>query len=161
MNVFYTYLLKNVPIVDIFCIATGFLLRVYAGGEAISVPISSWMLVTVLCLALYLAVIKRLQELRASYEAKRQVLSIYTEKLLENYSLIAHVLTLVFYSLFVLTERPGLWVTIPVVLFGFFRYWFLVEVRGEGESPTDIVLEDPVMLFILMAWTGLCVWRLY
>ncbi len=63
LNIAYTLRLKHLPVVDIFCIAAGFVLRVFAGGLALGVPISSWTFVTTLCLALYLASVKRHQEL--------------------------------------------------------------------------------------------------
>ncbi|PSR45252.1 hypothetical protein C8256_19320 [Kluyvera genomosp. 2] len=74
LNVFYSYYLKHQPVIDIFCISIGFVLRVYAGAVALNVPLSSWMFVTTLCLALYLASIKRRQELSQAGSESRNVL---------------------------------------------------------------------------------------
>jgi 4-hydroxybenzoate polyprenyltransferase len=74
LNVAYTYVLKHQPVLDLFSIAVGFVLRVYAGAQALSVPLSSWMAITTLCLALYLAAIKRRQELGSHGVESREVL---------------------------------------------------------------------------------------
>ncbi len=67
---------------------------------------------------------------------------------------------LVFYSLFVMSAHPGLIVTIPLVLFGLFRYWYVVEIHEGGESPTDVLLSDWQLLAAVTAWLALCAWRL-
>src|SRR5262249_19191475 len=78
LNLAYTFYLKDQPVLDIFSVATGFVLRVYAGAEALAVPLSSWMAITTLCLALYLASIKRRQELLGSSGSQaREVLTKY------------------------------------------------------------------------------------
>lgn len=122
LNVAHTWFLKRQPVIDIFSISTGFMLRVYAGAEVIAVPVSSWMFVTMLCLALYLATIKRRQELNWNQDTGREVLQQYTASLLDRYAQMAATGALVFYSLFVMSSRPELVMTIPLVLFGLFRY---------------------------------------
>ena len=82
LNVAYTYVLKHQPVLDLFSIAVGFVLRVYAGALALSVPLSSWMAITTLCLALYLAAIKRRQELANSGIESREVLRMYSVELI-------------------------------------------------------------------------------
>ena len=143
LNVAYTFILKHQPIIDIFTIAIGFVLRVYAGAEALSVPISSWMFVTTLCLALYLAAIKRRQELiQNGGKSGRKVLQSYSVSLIDRYAGMSATGALLFYSLFVLSSQPDMVFTIPLVLYGLFRYWFVVESLGFGESPTDTLLSD-------------------
>ena len=158
LNVAHTYVLKLQPVVDIFSIAIGFMLRVYAGAEAISVPVSSWMFVTTLCLALYLASIKRRQELSWAGGTGRAVLQHYTVPLLERFAQAAATGALIFYSLFVMQTRPQLVVTIPVVLFGLFRYQWLVDVHHAGESPADALLGDWQMMLTVLVWFAMCVW---
>lgn len=158
LNVAYTFSLKNQPVLDIFSIAIGFVLRVYAGAVAIDVPVSSWMFVTTLCLALFLASIKRRQELQIEGDETRKVLEFYTVPLVTHFATISSVGALLFYSLFVMTERPELVVSIPFVLFGFFRYWFLVELKGGGESPTDVLLSDRQLQCVIVLWVGVCSW---
>ena len=154
----YTFVLKHQPVIDIFSIAAGFVLRVYAGAVAISVPVSSWMFVTTLCLALYLASVKRRQELRLSGREGRLVLEQYSVTLMDRYAEMAATGALLFYSLFVVVVRPEMVISIPLVLYGLFRYWFVVEARGSGESPTDALLSDWQLLVTVLLWAGLCAW---
>ena len=155
LNVAYSLRLKRVPVVDLFCVAGGFVLRVFAGAVAISVVLSSWMLITTLCLALYLAAIKRRSELGERGAAARTVLGSYTVTLLDRYAEVSAVGAIIFYSLFVLEVRPGLAMTIPLVLFGLFRYWYIVEDKG-GESPSDAVWRDWLLGVTVLAWALVC-----
>lgn len=161
LNVAYTFVLKHQPVVDIFTIAFGFVLRVYAGSQALDVPMSSWMFITTLCLALYLAAIKRRQELSTSGSEGRQVLDQYTIPLVNRYAEMAAMGALVFYSMFVLSARPELVVTVPVVLFGLFRYWYVVEALDGGESPTDALFADWQLLLAVTVWAATCIWALW
>lgn len=160
LNLAYSLRLKHVPVIDIFCLAAGFVLRVYAGAVAIDVPLSTWMMVTTLSLALYLAAIKRRDELATSGDASRSVLQFYTLRLLDRYAETAALSAIMFYGLFVVTVRPKLNVTIPFVLFGLFRYWYIVETGGRGESPTDAVWTDPPLIITVVLWAAVVVWRL-
>jgi decaprenyl-phosphate phosphoribosyltransferase len=155
LNVVYSLWLKRVPVVDLFCVAGGFVLRVFAGAVAIEVVLSSWMLITTLCLALYLAAIKRRDELGERGAAARTVLGSYTVGLLDRYGEMSAVGAIVFYSLFVLEVRPALAMTIPLVLFGLFRYWYIVEDKG-GESPTDALWRDWPLGLTVAAWGAIC-----
>lgn len=160
LNLAYAAVLKHKPVIDIFVVASGFVLRVVAGGVALGVPVSSWMFITTLCLALYLAAVKRRQELKHGAET-REVLESYSVALVERYAEIAATGALVFYSLFVVESRPQLVITIPLVLFGVFRYWYVVEARDEGESPTDAVLTDLQLVATIALWVGACIWALW
>ena len=159
LNLAYSFGLKHQPVIDIFIIASGFVLRMIAGAKALVVPVSSWMFITTLCLALYLAAIKRRQELLHSGAEARESLRSYTQPLLERYAQMSATGALVFYSLFTLSSHTELIVTIPVVIFGLFRYWWLVE-QGGGESPTDALLGDWQLLATGLGWTLLCAARL-
>jgi 4-hydroxybenzoate polyprenyltransferase len=161
INVAYSFKLKHQPVVDLFCVASGFVLRIAVGAFVLPVPLTSWMLITTLCLALYLATIKRRQELIASGDAGRAVLGRYTVALLDRYAEMSAVGAIVFYSLFTMTVKPELAYTVPCVLFGLFRYWFLVE-NGDGESPTDVVWTDIPLGLTVVVWGVLClmaVWQ--
>lgn len=156
----YTFVLKEIPVLDLFAISLGFVLRVYAGAVALTVPVSSWMFVTTLCLALYLAAIKRRQEHTQSGTKSRKVLEKYSVPLLDHYAEMSATGALMFYSMFVLSTKPQLVLTIPLVLFGLFRYGYIVEAQDGGESPTDALLTDwPLMLTVLL-WAGTCAWLL-
>jgi 4-hydroxybenzoate polyprenyltransferase len=161
LNVAYTFVLKHQPTVDIFAIALGFVLRVYAGATALAVPVSSWMFVTTLCLGLYLAAVKRRQELSQSGTAGRKVLEKYSVALVDRYAEMSATGALVFYSMFVMSEKPQLVITVPLVLFGLFRYWYVVEELDGGESPTDALLADWQLLLTVLAWLAVCAWTLW
>ncbi|KVO37539.1 decaprenyl-phosphate phosphoribosyltransferase [Burkholderia ubonensis] len=161
LNFAYSFVLKHEPVIDIFTIAIGFVLRVYAGAVALDVPVSSWMFITTLCLALYLAAVKRRQELKASGVEGRKVLTKYSASLVDRYAEMAATGALLFYSMFVMTARPELVVTEPLVLFGLFRYWFVVEILDGGESPTDALLADWQLSLTVVLWGVVCGWALW
>lgn len=161
LNLAYTFVLKNQPVLDIFTIALGFVLRVYAGAAALAVPLSGWMFITTLCLALYLAALKRRQELRHNGVAGRQVLEKYSVALIDRYAEMSGTGALVFYSMYVMSARPQLVVTVPLVLFGLFRYWYVVELLDGGESPTDALLKDWQLMLTGLLWTAACCWVLW
>jgi 4-hydroxybenzoate polyprenyltransferase len=161
LNLAYTFVLKNLPVVDIFSIASGFVLRVLAGADALDVPLSSWMFITSLCLALFLAAVKRRQELAQSGADGREVLKKYSVALIDRYAEMSATGALVFYSLFVVSSRPQLAVTVPLVLFGLFRYWYVVETLDGGESPTEALLSDAMLFLTVFLWIVACVWALW
>jgi decaprenyl-phosphate phosphoribosyltransferase len=156
LNVAYTYVLKHQPVLDLFSIAVGFVLRVYAGALALAVPLSSWMAITTLCLALYLAAIKRRQELANSGIESREVLRMYSVELIDRYAEMSATGALIFYSLFVMSANVRLVWTIPLVIFGLYRYWYVVESLDGGESPTDAVLTDLPLAIAILIWIGVC-----
>ena len=160
LNIAHTFMLKLQPVIDIFSIAIGFMLRVYAGAEAIAVPVSPWMFVTTLCLALYLAAVKRRQELNWAGGTGRAVLQQYTAPLLDRFAQMAATGALLFYSMFVVTTRQELVFTIPFVLFGLFRYQWLVEVREAGESPADALLGDWQLILTGLFWLVMCAYAI-
>ncbi len=161
LNFAYSYYLKHQAVLDIFTIAIGFVLRVYAGAVAISVPLSSWMFVTTLCLALYLAAIKRRQELVQTSQEGRKVLENYSVSLVDRYAEMSATGALMFYSLFVMNARPEMVVTIPFVLFGLFRYWYVAEIQKGGESPTDALLNDKQLILTVIGWISVSLWALW
>ena len=161
LNLLYTFVLRNQPILDIFSIALGFVLRVYGGGVALEIDVTSWMFITTFSVALYLAAIKRRQELLQSGKDGREVLNQYSEALVARYAEMAATGAIVFYSIFVLTTRPELVASIPVVLFGLFRYWYVVEALDGGESPTDVLFSDWQLGLTIVLWICMCVWLLW
>jgi decaprenyl-phosphate phosphoribosyltransferase len=160
LNIAYTVKLKHVPVVDIFCLAAGFVFRVYAGAVAVDVPLSTWMGITTLALALYLASIKRRDELASTGDSSRSVLRRYSISLLDRYAEVAAMSAVVFYGLFVVTVKPKLAVTMPFVLFGLFRYWYIVETGNRGESPTDAIWNDPPLIITVILWVAVAAYRL-
>lgn len=161
LNIAYTFVLKHQPVVEIFTIAIGFVLRVYAGAMALNVPVSSWMFITTMCLALYLAAIKRRQELGQNGINSRKVLEHYSVQLVDRYAEMSATGAIVFYSMFVMSAKPALIITIPFVLFGLFRYWYVVDALDGGESPTDVLLADWQLLLTILLWVAVCCWALW
>jgi decaprenyl-phosphate phosphoribosyltransferase len=161
LNIAYSFYLKHQPVLDIFTIAIGFVLRVFAGAVALDVPVSSWMFITTLCLALYLAAIKRRQELNQNGTKGRKILEQYSVALIDRYAEMSATGALVFYSLFVMSTKPQMVITIPLVLFGLFRYWYVTESLDGGQSPTDELLADRQLLLTVALWIGSCAWALW
>lgn len=161
INLAYTFKLKNEPVIEIFIVAFGFVLRVHAGALALNVPVSHWMFITTLSVSLYLASIKRRQELIQSGTQSRGVLAHYTVKLIDRFAEMSAVITVVFYSLYVMDKQPDLILTIPFVIFGLFRYWYIVETLKGGESPTDVVIQDKQILITIFLWLIFCIYVLY
>jgi hypothetical protein len=89
----------------------------------------------------------------------RLVLKRYSIALVDRYAEISATGTLFFYSMFVMSSRPELLVSIPIVLFGLFRYWYVVEELNAGESPTDAVLNDKWLLLTVIFWVSVCIWN--
>jgi len=161
INLAYTFKLKNEPVIEIFIVAFGFVLRVYAGALALNVPVSHWMFITTLSVSLYLASIKRRQELIQSGIQSRGVLAYYSVRLVDRFAEMSAVITVVFYSLYVMDKQPDLILTVPFVIFGLFRYWYIVETLKGGESPTDVVIQDKQILITIFLWLIFCIYVLY
>jgi 4-hydroxybenzoate polyprenyltransferase len=145
---FYSFVAKNVAILDVMLVAAGFVIRAVAGALAIPVPYSDWFVLCTLFLALFLALSKRRAELlRAGDVAARTrpVLDAYTPNSLAAFTATSMAAALITYALYVhavLGKFPWLALTLPFVIFGLFRYELLVESRGLGEKPEDVVFED-------------------
>lgn len=106
LNWAYTFKLKHEPVIEIFIVAFGFVLRVYAGAMALTVPVSHWMFITTLSISLYLASIKRRQELSQSGSQSRGVLAYYSVTLIDRFAEMSAVTAVVFYSLYVMEVQP-------------------------------------------------------
>ena len=160
LNIAYSLYLKHQPVVDIFSIALGFVLRVGAGTAVLSLSLSFWMVITTLSLALYLAATKRKKEIASSGSQSRAVLASYSEQLVGRYAEMSATCALLFYGMFVLSDRPELAITIPFVMYGMFRYWFVTEAKGYGESPTDALFADFQLQACIVIWVGLCMYAI-
>lgn len=160
LNWAYTFKLKNEPVIEIFIVAFGFVLRVYAGAVVLAVPVSHWMFITTLSISLYLASIKRRQELLQSGSQSRGVLMHYSITLIDRFAEMSAVTAVVFYSLYVIEVQQKLVITVPLVIFGLFRYWYIVDTLKGGESPTDVIIQDKQILLTVSLWVGCCIWVL-
>ena len=167
----YSLALKHWVLVDVFAIAAGFVLRVVAGALAIDVPISNWLYLCTLLLALFLALAKRRAELAVlgdSPEIHRKNLALYSVPLLDQLLGISSASAISAYALYTLapetTQKFGtdrLKFTVPCVIFGVFRYLFLVHRRGAGGSPERVLLSDIPLLADVALFVALVFWALY
>lgn len=147
INILYSKWLKTVVLIDCFCIATGFILRVMVGGTIVSAGVSGWMFLTVLSLSLFMAFGKRRGELRtyASGET-RAVLEVYEMNFLNGIVFLCAGLSMVFYSLWAVSQESNLVYTVPIVLFIIMRYLLLVCMGREEADPTTLILSDKTLL---------------
>jgi 4-hydroxybenzoate polyprenyltransferase len=166
----YSLGLKHVVILDVLAVALGFVLRAVAGAVAIGVHFSPWLLVCTILLALFLALAKRRHELVTLENAvgHRQILAEYTPYLLDQMIAVVTASCLTAYAFYTLapetvekyrTERLAL--TIPFVIYGIFRYLYLVHRREQGGSPGDVLLTDRPLLAAVALWAAAMVLIVY
>lgn len=156
----YSTALKHLVIIDVFAIAAGFILRAVAGALAINVVISPWLYVCTLLLALFLGFSKRyneLQVLSADAASHRRTLEEYTTSLLEQLTSILIASTIMAYSLYTfsaesLPPNHAMMLTIPFVLYGIFRYYYLVQKKHMGGAPELVLLRDAPLLIDVLLW---------
>ena len=146
INVLYSKWLKKMPVIDCFCIAAGFLIRVLAGGTVVTDGVSDWMFLTVVAMSLFMAFGKRRGELSAHGDSgTRDVLGSYDMGFLTGVVCMNACLMVVFYSLWSI-QKEKLIYTVPVVLFIVIRYLLLIfKGKSEGD-PTTVILSDKVLL---------------
>ena len=161
LQVVYSFYLKHQVILDVFCVAAGFVLRVVAGAEVIHVPISSWLLICTILLSLFLAMSKRRHELillEDNAVHHRKILYEYSPYFLDQMISVVTSSTVVAYALYTMSEETvkkfntdNLKFTIPFVIYGIFRYLYLIHQKNEGGSPERILLTDrPLIINILL-----------
>lgn len=165
-NLLYTLYLKNLVILDVMSIALGFIFRVVGGAVAIGVFISPWLLLCTLMLSLFLGFSKRRNELlvlREDARLHRQILEHYSLAFIDNMLSIVTASTLLSYSLYTIIESDNryLMVTILFVLYGIFRYQYILYNKNQGDSPEEVVLSDKPLLINIVLWVGVCAVILY
>lgn len=165
-NVLYSTIVKHMVILDVMSIALGFLLRVIGGGVVIDVYISQWILLCTFLLSLFLGFSKRRNELvilEEGADSHRKILKEYSLEFIDNMLSIVTASTVMAYSLYTFSSKNSYYMilTIPFVLYGVFRYQYIVYQKKEGGSPEDAVLSDiPLMLCILL-WVVVSIAILY
>jgi len=172
LNLLYSLFLKSVVIIDVMVIALGFVLRVMVGGAVNRIALSPWILITTFLLAIFLALIKRRQELikwqpENLATATRRTLLSYNIGMIDQMISIATATTVISYLMWVLSpdiqqkfHTQRLYYTVPFVIFGIFRYLFLSYSKGEGESPSEIIYTDLPFTLNIILWGGLVVYLL-
>ncbi|MEW6366015.1 MAG: decaprenyl-phosphate phosphoribosyltransferase [Acidobacteriota bacterium] len=162
LNILYTLWLKRVAVLDVMSIAVGFVLRAAAGGAAIQVEISSWLIICTFFLALFLGLAKRRHELvllEDNSARHRANLAEYSPYLLDQMIGIVTTGTLVCYILYTLSEEvqkklqvKNLYLTIPFVLYGIYRYLYLIHKREGGGNPSSTLVSDRPLLLAVFFW---------
>jgi 4-hydroxybenzoate polyprenyltransferase len=173
LNICYSLFLKRVIILDVISISIGFVLRAIAGVEVLvpTVELSTWLLVCTFFLSLFLAISKRRNEmelLEENAKKHRRTLEHYSAKFIDGMIAVVTASTVMSYTLYTISEQTirkmdtaNLVYTIPFVIFGIFRYLYLVYVRREGGSPTRLLVQDKPLLVGILLWIVAVVWILY
>ncbi len=170
-NFVYTYLLKKLVIIDVFCLGLFFLLRIVAGTVLVDVEFSHWMIFMVVLLALFLGFNKRRQEFHSLHDeasAHRGVLAKYNLYFIDQMIAVITSTLVVVYMLYTIDERTvnhfgtrHLYYTIPFVYYGIFRYLYLVHKRKQAEDPTHVFFSDRMTQLNLFIWIALCIGIIY
>ncbi len=158
----YSLHLKTLPVVDLFCISAGFLIRLQAGGELYQIPISPWLFLTVFLLAIFLSTGKRLSESRSLGDMAgehRVSLGNYPPGFLDGTLYMTGGAVLVTYAMYTLNKQMLIY-SVPLCLFGLLRYMFRV-CAGKGGDPTESLLKDWVLLAVGLLWVLMVVWSIY
>jgi 4-hydroxybenzoate polyprenyltransferase len=160
LNLLYTGGLKQVLVMDVACIALGFVLRAAAGGEAVGAPASAWLLVCTMCLCMFLGFAKRRSDIAGTFtsRAAERALPPYTAALLDRLIGASAAVTLVAYMAYTMdpaTVRrfgtPCFIFSVPLVAYAVWRVRTLVE-TGRASGPTEAVTEDPPLIASLILW---------
>lgn len=171
LQALYCLILKNVVILDVFALSSGFILRVLAGAGAIDVHVSSWLLLCTFSVSILLALGKRRHEVLILGEKAcqhRPVLDHYSVSLLDQLLQLVATSTFIFYCLYCVRGNPELGIdsgmlvlTIPLVTYGIFRYMWLIYHKKDGGSPTALLLTDPPLLACATIWLMTCIVIIY
>jgi len=171
LSLAYTFGLKRLVIIDVFAIATFYVLRLLAGSAAIGVKPSIWLLICGSLLALYLGFAKRRHELLLMGEGStdhRSVLREYSPAFLDQMSVVLLSVTIVSYLMYTISSETAVRVGADLlayssvfVLYGVFRYMYLVHRRQAGGSPTNTLLTDRALLAAVAGWLAYCGWIIY
>ena len=166
-NYLYSHYLKSKVIIDVLSIAIGFVLRVIAGAEVINVYISPWILMCTLFLALFLGLCKRRSEITTlgnEAELTRENLGEYSISLIDNMASIVISMTLTAYSVYTFFSQSDTYtmlLTVPIVIYGIFRYQYLVFRKNEGGSPEDTLLKDKPLILTIGLWGLVILFAIY
>lgn len=162
LSVAYTLALRDIPVVDLFCIAAGFLIRLQYGGSVFGVAISEWLFLSVLFLAMFLSAGKRLNEqinlARKAREHRRSLMA-YPEGFLPGLMFMTGSAALVTYSMYVVSRHTLIY-TVPLCCLGLFRF-LQRAMAGKGGDPTESLLRDPMIFTVGVLWAFMVGWGIY
>lgn len=160
MNLAYSLYLKHVVLIDVMIIAAGFVLRAVTGALAVDGILTSWFILCTLGLSLFLALGKRRHELllfKADPSNQRKVLNFYSVEMLDQLMTIITGALIMFYSMYAASEEPAMMFTIPFVIYGIFRYYYLIHMKNAGGRPEKILLNDKHILVTVILFAILVV----
>lgn len=164
IHIAYSFVLKHIVLIDVFAITAGYVLRVAAGVVVVGVAnFSPWLYISTAFLALFLAIGKRRQEyLQLGEErarAARPIFENYNLPLLDDMLRLVMTGILITYTLYTIETRTAqiggtnlALLTVPFVLYGIFRYLYLMHVKGEGSAPDEVLLRDRPLMFSILLW---------
>ncbi|WP_234122149.1 decaprenyl-phosphate phosphoribosyltransferase [Clostridium hydrogenum] len=157
MNIFYSFILKNVVIIDVMVITAGFVLRIESGSIATNVELSPWIILCTILLSLFLGLNKRKSEivaLKSDSVKTRKILKEYSVELIDKMLTIVTPSILMAYCLYTFnsTQSKSMMFTIPFVLYGIFRYQYLMETQNIGGKPEDVFTKDKAFLVNIICW---------
>ena len=167
INVLYSLALKHVVVLDVFAIASGFMLRILAGTVGIGIPPSQWLLLCGLMVALFLGFSKRRAELYAAKEdlSHRRVLENYHPVFLDKMIVLTATCVILTYSLYTMSpvtiqthKTDSLIYTVPFVMYGIFRYIYSLHNQSGGTEPSREIFRDPHLLLAILGWLGVTLW---
>ncbi|KAA3629565.1 MAG: decaprenyl-phosphate phosphoribosyltransferase [Proteobacteria bacterium] len=171
MNAVYSVRLKHVVILDVFIISAGFMLRILAGTWGVGIPPSHWLLFCGMMVTLFLGFAKRRAEMGAVGEGDqayhRAVLAQYTPLLLDTFIAVTAMGVIISYSLYTMSPETitvhgtdNLIFTVPFIVYGLFRYVFLLHASGSGGDPSRDLFRDLHLLGAVIGWLGVTLWML-
>ena len=171
LQIAYTLYLKYIVILDVFSIAAGFVLRVLAGAVVINVEISSWFIICTILLSLFLGFSKRRHELESMEEGAhlhRKVLGDYSVYFLDQMISVVTASTVICYALYTMSAETvakfgtsNLILTVPFVLYGIFRYLYLIHIKHEGGAPENALVSDIPLIIDIALWAATAAFILY
>lgn len=157
INFFYTHIFKKIILLDILILSSNYVLRVLAGCISLNVPLSYWMGATIFSGALFLSSLKRKQELFLHGAKSRKVLKLYSIKGLKILTNFTAIMSIIFYSSYVISANQKLIITVPLVIYGIFRYNYLSFSKNFSDSPIDEIVNDKKNIIIIFLWIMLIV----
>ncbi len=152
VNYFYTNFFKKIIFLDLLILSSNYLIRVLAGCIDLNVPLSYWMGATIFSGALFLAALKRKQELFLYGSKSRHVLKSYSIKGLKIFINFSAAISIIFYISYVISVNEELIITIPLVVYGIIRYNYLSTKKNFTDSPVDEIINDKQNLVLIFLW---------
>ena len=165
LNLAYSLELKNVPLIDLLILVSGFIIRVILGGVVIDVKISNWLFLTVLSMSFYLGLGKRRGEIIKNGNTSRKVLQYYSKEYLDKSMIMFLTMTIIFYSLWVIgdnlyvNENMLIW-TIPLVITIIMKYSMNIESVSDGD-PIEVVYKDKTLIFLIFLYAIFIIGTIY